>query len=45
MQRTNGGYYDSDYDFGGTDSLPNVHVAVTALVGMALLDARERAGK
>jgi len=32
---------DSEYDFGGTDSLPNVHVAVTALVGMALWDAKE----
>lgn len=41
MQRSDGGFCDSDYDFGGTDSLPNVHVAVTALVGMALLDARE----
>jgi len=37
MQRTDGGFVDCDYDFGGTDSLPNVHVAVTALVGMALL--------
>ena len=36
MQRRDGGFYDSDYDFGGTDSLPNVHVAVTALAGMAL---------
>lgn len=39
MQRQDGGWVDSDYDFGGTDSLPNVHVAVTALCGMALLDA------
>ncbi|MCA8975079.1 MAG: terpene cyclase/mutase family protein [Planctomycetes bacterium] len=33
---------DSIYDFGGTDSLPNVHAAVTCLVGMALLAAEER---
>lgn len=37
MQREDGGFVDSDYDFGGTDSLPNVHVAVTSLAGMALL--------
>lgn len=38
---------DSIYDFGGTDSLPNVHAAVTCLVGEALLavTARERSGK
>ena len=42
MQNEAGGFVDSDYDFGGTDSLPNVHVAVTALVGMALLECRER---
>ena len=41
MQSENGGWFDSDYDFGGTDSLPNVHVAVTALVGIALMDAME----
>ncbi len=40
MQNEEGGYVDSDYDFGGTDSLPNVHVAVTALAGMALLEAQ-----
>jgi hypothetical protein len=34
---------DSIYDFGGTDSLPNVYVAVTCLVGEALLHAAERA--
>ena len=33
--------FDSDYDFGGFDSLPNVHCAVTALVGMALLESLE----
>ncbi len=41
MQNEAGGYVDSDYDFGGTDSLPNVHVAVTALVGMALIEAKQ----
>ncbi len=42
MQNQKGGYTDSDYDFGGTDSLPNVHVAVTSLAGMALLEAESR---
>ena len=42
MQNDQGGFVDSDYDFGGTDSLPNVYTAVTALVGMALLEAREK---
>lgn len=37
MQREDGGWVDCDYDFGGTDSLPNVHVAVTSLSAMALL--------
>lgn len=41
MQDKSGGFFDSDYDFGGTDSLPNVYVAVTSLVGMALLEASE----
>lgn len=41
MQAKNGGWFDSDYDFGGNDSLPNVHVAVTALAGIALIDALE----
>jgi len=35
-------YRDSTYDFGGTDSLPNVHAAVTCLVGEALLAALDR---
>ena len=39
MQSQEGAWVDSDYDFGGTDSLPNVHVAVTALCGSALLEA------
>jgi hypothetical protein len=33
---------DSIYDFGGTDSLPNVYAAVTCLVGQALLAADRR---
>ncbi len=41
MQNENGGWLDSDYDFGGADSMPNVYVAVTALCGSALLDARQ----
>lgn len=40
MQRQDGAWVDSDYDFGGTDSLPNVHVAVTSLCGMALMNAK-----
>jgi hypothetical protein len=42
MQREDGGVVDSDYDFGGYDSLPNVHVAITSLCGLALLDAKSR---
>lgn len=38
-----GVYRDSTYDFGGTDGLPNVHAAVTCLVGEALLAATSRA--
>ncbi|MEL7498430.1 MAG: hypothetical protein AAFN77_12530 [Planctomycetota bacterium] len=45
MQHENGGFYDSDYDFGGTDSLPNVQVAVTSIAGMALLKAYDRAAE
>ena len=41
MQSEAGGFEDSDYDFGGSDSLPNVHVAVTALAAMALLESRQ----
>lgn len=36
QQGEDGLYRDSWYDFGGTDSLPNVHMAVTALAGWAL---------
>ena len=42
MQRSDGGFVDCDYDFGGTDSLPNVHVAITAICGMALLESDAR---
>jgi hypothetical protein len=40
MQRANGGFEDSNYDFGGLDSLPNVYCAVTALALQALLENR-----
>ncbi len=40
QQNEDGMYRDSWYDFGGTDSLPNVHMAVTSLVGWALVEAR-----
>ena len=39
MQNENGGVFDSDYDFGGADSMLNVHAAVTSLVGLALIEA------
>ena len=42
MQRKDGAWVDCDYDFGGTDSLPNVHVAITSLAGMALLAAAKK---
>ncbi len=38
MQLTNGGWEDSKYDFGGTDSMPNVYTACTALIAEALLE-------
>lgn len=38
LQRKNGGWDDSRYDFGGVDSLPNVHMAITALTALALLE-------
>lgn len=44
LQREDGAIVDSDYDFGGTDSLPNVHVAVTSLAGSALIRARQAPG-
>ena len=42
MQNDKGCFDDSDYDFGGTDSLPNVHSAVTSIVAMALVEAHGR---
>ncbi|MCC6671804.1 MAG: hypothetical protein IT458_12130 [Planctomycetes bacterium] len=38
LQGEDGGFTDSNYDFGGTDSLPNVYVAGTAIAGIALLE-------
>lgn len=40
LQREDGSWSDSRYDFGGIDSLPNVHVAVTAIAARGLLDWR-----
>jgi hypothetical protein len=37
MQNQNGAFHDSDYDFGGFDSLGNVHVAVTSIAGTAMV--------
>jgi hypothetical protein len=42
MQSTAGGWYDSDYDFGGTDSLPNVRTAISAIAGIALIESLDR---
>ncbi|MCC6782335.1 MAG: hypothetical protein IT457_05800 [Planctomycetes bacterium] len=42
MQRSDGGFVDSRYDFGGTDSLPNVWTAITALAAQALLEIAEK---
>ena len=42
MQNDKGCFNDSDYDFGGTDSLPNVHAAVTSIAAMALVEAHDR---
>ena len=38
MQRASGGFEDSIYDFGGTDGLPNVYTAVTAIIATGLLE-------
>lgn len=38
LQEEDGAWRDSWYDFGGLDSVPNVHVAVTALAATALLE-------
>lgn len=43
QQDEDGLWRDSTYDFGGTDSLPNVYTAVSALCGTALLAWREQA--
>ena len=42
MQHIGGSFRDSDYDYGGTDSLGNVHVAITSLAGLALLNQYEK---
>lgn len=42
LQGENGGFEDSNYDFGGLDSLPNVYVAGTALACQALWRYRHR---
>jgi hypothetical protein len=42
MQREDGGFFDSDYDFGGADSMPNVYTAITSLVGLALIEAERK---
>lgn len=41
-QRASGGWEDSTYDFGGTDGLPNVHVAVSAVCALGLLEHAAR---
>jgi hypothetical protein len=42
MRDADGAIVDSRYDFGGSDSLPNVWLACTALAGWAVLEAGER---
>jgi hypothetical protein len=42
MQRSDGCFRDSTYDFGGTDGLPNVFTAVTAIVAHAMLESQAR---
>ena len=42
VQRADGGFRDSIYDFGGTDGLPNVFVSVTAIAAIAYLEGLER---
>ena len=37
-QRSHGGWEDSTYDFGGTDGLPNVFVAVSSICTIGLLE-------
>lgn len=40
-QRADGSWNDSNYDFGGQDSLPNVYVAITALCALALTEWKD----
>jgi hypothetical protein len=40
-QNPDGGWDDSNYDFGGRDSLPDVYTACTALCALALLEWKE----
>ncbi len=42
MQRSDGSWRDSIYDFGGTDGLPNVYMAVTAIATRGLLESAAR---
>ena len=44
-QRASGAWEDSTYDFGGTDGLPNVFMAVTAICTTALLEHAARLEK
>ena len=41
-QRANGGWEDSTYDYGGTDGLPNVFVAVSSICTIGLLEYSAR---
>lgn len=41
MQRAHGGWDESQYHFGGDDSLPNVYMAGTALVALALQEWKD----
>ncbi len=44
MQEENGSFIDSQYDFGGRDSLPDVYMACTAICAMAILEWRDQSG-
>ncbi|MCH2105479.1 MAG: hypothetical protein MK291_02410 [Planctomycetes bacterium] len=41
-QRSHGGWEDSTYDFGGTDGLPNVFVAISSVCTIGLLEHAAR---
>ncbi len=41
-QRSHGGWEDSTYDFGGTDGLPNVFVAISSICTIGLLEHSAR---